>query len=239
MTNHRVLNLEEHRDLRVRTEPSAEMGDGVMACITVPYEFRQVQRSYPIVFRRDPETDAFSALALFGFTNGENLFLEEGTWDSPYRPIAQSIQPFLVGRPANGQGEGQVHVDMDHPRISKDDEGIRVFDEDGSNTPYLDDIAQKLGFLHEGYEASTDFYDALKQYELIEPFTLNVDLVDGSQHSLVGFQTIHEEKLQALGAQELGDLHQRGHLMPIFMVLASMVHFGDLIERKNKRVGGG
>jgi hypothetical protein len=236
MTAHRTLNSQEHRDLRIHTESSAELGDAVMGCLTVPDEFRSVQACFPIVFRRDLESDSFSALALFGFTNGQNLFLEDGVWDAPYKPLAQSIQPFLVGRPADGQGEGQVHIDMDHPRVSTGGEGVRVFDEDGRPTPYLEKIAEQLGALDAGYRASGAFYDALKQHDLLEPFTLEVPMKDGSKNSLVGFHIIDEARLRALDSAALGALHSAGHLMPIFMALASLSHFSELVQRTNDRI---
>tara|TARA_A100001391_G_scaffold119169_2_gene80959 strand:- start:15509 stop:16228 length:720 start_codon:yes stop_codon:yes gene_type:complete len=239
MTDHRILNSEEHRDLRVHTEASAELGDAVMACLTVPDEFRSVQTCFPIVFRRELESDNFSALAMFGFTNGENLFLSDGKWDAPYKPLAQSIQPFLVGQPADGQGQSQVHIDMEHPRVSKSGEGVRVFDEDGQPTPYLEKIAADLGALDAGYRASGAFFDALKRHELLEPFTLEVSLKDGSKHSLVGFHIINEDRLRALDGEALGELHAAGHLMPIFMSLASLSHFAELIRRTNDRLALG
>lgn len=239
MPDHRILNSAEHRDLRILTEASAELGDGVMACLTVPGEFRSVQSCFPIVFRRDIENETYSAMALFGFTNGENLFLKDSRWDAPYKPLAQAIQPFLVGRPGPGEGQGQVHIDMEHPRVSTGGEGMRVFDEDGRATPYLERIAEQLGALDAGYRASGDFFAALARYELLEPFRVDVPLVDGSQNSLVGFHIIDENRLQALGSGELGELHAAGHLMPIFMAVASLAHLGDLVARKNARVGLG
>ena len=82
MSNHSVLDPAAHRDLRIRVEAGMDLGDGVMACITVPTEFRRVQNEFPILFRRDLESGNFSALALMGFENGENLFLEAGRWDA-------------------------------------------------------------------------------------------------------------------------------------------------------------
>ena len=41
MSNHAVLDPAVHRDLRVRAEAGADLGDGVMACFTVPAEFRR------------------------------------------------------------------------------------------------------------------------------------------------------------------------------------------------------
>ena len=96
MSNHAVLDPAVHRDLRVHAEAGVELGDGVMACITVPTEFRRVQNEFPILFRRDLESGNFSALALMGFENGENLFLEERGWDAAYRPMALAIQRLLL-----------------------------------------------------------------------------------------------------------------------------------------------
>jgi len=92
MTSHVALDRDAHRDLRIRGGSSAELGDGVMACLTVPDEFRRVQNEFPILFRRDLDSGLFSALALFGFENGENLFIEDGRWDARYRPLALAIQ---------------------------------------------------------------------------------------------------------------------------------------------------
>ncbi len=239
MSNHQTLNNSDHGDLRVHTEAGTEHGDSVMACLTVPAEFRQVQGHFPIVFRRDIETGNFSALALFGFENGENLFLEGTRWDARYRPLALAIQPFLVGRPAAKDGEAQVHIDMSHPRIAQNGEGTRVFDEDGKPTPYLEAIAEKLGDLDFGYRESPAFFAALERYALLEPFTLEVPLDDGSKHSLVGFHTIDESRLAGLDGEALGVLHAEGHLLPIFMVLASLSQFSELVARKNARVAGG
>lgn len=239
MTEHVILNNEQHRDLRISTESSAEMGDAVMGCLTVPPEFRQVQNCFPIVFRRDPASGNFAAMALFGFTDGENLFLENGEWTARYKPVVQSVAPFLIGRPRQEGGEAQVHIDMAHPRVSSSGEGMRVFDEDGRPTPYMEDMARRLGMLHEAYKASGGFIDALRRHDLLEPFTLEVPLVDGSKHSLVGFHTIHEEKLEALDAAALGELQQAGYLLPIYMVLASMENFAEMIARKNRQVAGG
>ncbi|WP_417819001.1 SapC family protein [Tritonibacter scottomollicae] len=239
MSNHQILNTTDHADLRVYTGAGAQFGDTAMAALVVPEEFRQVQAHYPIVFRRDGESSKFTALALFGFENGENLFLEGETWDARYRPLSIAVQPFLVGQAPDGEGEGQVHIDMGHPRISASGEGTRVFDESGRPTPLLEDITRKLGALHVGYQASGDFYDSLARYELLEPFTFEVPLSTGSKHSLVGFHMIDEDRLRALDSEALGALHKDGHLMPIFMALASLSNLTELVVRKDAKESRG
>ncbi|WP_333835718.1 SapC family protein [Novosphingobium sp.] len=236
MNQHHVLDSLAHRDLRVRTDAGAELGDAVMACLVMPAEFRQAQAHYPIVFRRDLESGTFSALALFGFDNGENLFLDADRWDAAWKPLAQAVQPFLIGRAEPGGPATQVHVDLASPRLVTDGaDGVRLFDAAGHASPYLEDIAQKLGDLDAGYRASTAFFAALERHRLLEPFSLDVPLADGTQHQLVGFHIIDEDRLRALDAAALGELHADGHLLPLFMAVASVGRFGDLIARKNRR----
>lgn len=128
---------------------------------------------------------------------------------------------------------------MDHPRISSDDTGTRLFDEDGGTTRYLEEIAGMLGELHVGLEGSGDFFAALDRHALLEPFTLEVPLSDGSKNSLVGFHIVNEDKLRALDGDALGDLHAAGHLMPLFMAIASLSQLSRLVERKDARTRNG
>lgn len=236
MSDHVILTAEDHRDLRIRTERSSELGDAVMTCITVPSEFRRVQTHYPILFQLDQTRDTFTALAMFGFEPGENLFLTDAGWDARYRPLAIDSQPFLVGR---GDGDvRQVHIDMASPRLGAG-EGVRVFDDTGRPTPYLERIADQLRALDTDYVASADFFAALRRYELLEPLTMDVTLDDGSKNRLVGYHVIDEDRLVALDDAAVADLHASGHMMPIFMALASLGNIGDLVARKNRRMTRG
>lgn len=239
MTNHVLLNSEEHRTLRIRPTRGADLGDAVMSCLIVPSEFRRVQNAYPILFRLTPERDRFHALAMFGFEPGENLFLKGDRWDASYRPLAMQIQPFLIGRAADAVGDNQVHVDLDSPRIAKGGEGVRVFDDLGRPTPYTESIAERLGELDMGWRSVDDFVAALTRYELLEPLTLEVTLDTGAVNRLVGYHAINEERLQELDAGALGDLHAAGYLLPVFMVLASLSNVAVLVARKNARVTRG
>jgi hypothetical protein len=210
-----------------------------MATLTLPIEFRRIQHDFPILFRRNDETGRFSALALLGFESGENLFLDRDAWLADYKPLSMAIQPFLVGRSAGEGASVQVHVDLDHPRISKTGEGMLVFDEFGRPTPFLDQISAMLEELDTGYRASGAFYAALERYKLLEPFALDVDLSDGSKQRMVGYHLINEEKLRALEPSAVAELHSEGHLMPIFMALASLSNLPKLVGWKNRRDADG
>ncbi|GLR48346.1 SapC family protein [Sphingomonas astaxanthinifaciens] len=234
MSRHVPVNAADHRDLRVNPAPRADLGDQVMSCLTVPIEFRRVQNEFPILFQRNPETGRLHALAMMGFEEGENLFLDGDRWTARYRPLALAIAPFRIGRSSNPDEPAQVHIDLDHPRVG-DPEGVRLFDDSGLASPLLERASDMLHQLDVGLAAAGDFYDALDRYELLEPFALDVTLDDGSESRLVGYQLINEEKLQELEAGAVAELHRDGHLMPMFMALASLSNMTDLLARKNRR----
>lgn len=239
MSQHVIVDSLSHRDLRVLDTASAALGDNVMAALATPHEFRALQAFYPIVFHRDLASGQVSALALFGFENGENLFLQGDRWDAPCKPLAHMVQPFLIGRAQGADDQGQVHIDLDHPRVSQaNGQGVRLFDEEGRPSPLLENVAQLLGDLDGAYRASGAFFAAIERYDLLEPFTLEVPLIDGSKHTLVGFLAINEDKLRALDGAALAELHRDGHLMPLFMALASVSQFGGLVARRNARISG-
>lgn len=238
MSNHQILNPADHRDLRIRTEAGADLGDAVMASLVVPDEFRRLACEYPILFRFDQEAKAFQALALFGFEPGENLFLQGSVWDASCRPLAMMVQPFLVGRAPGADQAAQVHIDMDHPRVASGDEGVRVFDDGGQPSPLLEEVAELLGALDQSYRASADFLAAAARYELFEPFSMDVTLDNGATHRLVGYDLVNEEKLRALEPAVLAELHAAGHLEPLYMAVASLGNLGKLVRRKNGRLHG-
>jgi hypothetical protein len=235
MTSHQVLNAADHGGLRVKTGAGAELGDAVMASIAVPAEFRRLACEYPLLFRFDGEQRRFSALALFGFEPGENLFLADGRWNASCRPLAMTVQPFLVGRPRDGEAPAQVHIDMAHPRIAHDGEGVRLFDDAGQPSPLLEQAAAMLGALDDGYQASGDVMAALDRHALLEPFSMDVTLDNGAMHRLVGYHLVNEERLRTLEPAVLAELHADGHLEPIYMAMASVGNLAKLVRMKNRR----
>lgn len=232
MAQHVLLNNIDHARLRVIAARGAAYGDAVMHAVTFPTELRNVQACYPIVFQKTAD-GSFQPLALFGFTPGQNLFLDGERWDAPYIPLAIERQPFLIGR----SGEELVmHVDLDSPRIGTDT-GEPLFLPHGGTSEFLERMNSVLRALHEGLQATPAFIDALLAHDLLESFVLDIQLDDGSEHRLAGFYTINEERLRALDGAALERLHRQGHLEPVFMVVASLAHLRDLIDRVNRRHG--
>lgn len=239
MANHVMLNNVEHKDLKIITKRSADYGDNIRSAMTFSWEFRSVQAHYPIFFSKDGSTGKFMAVAMFGFEEDENLFLDENGWHAPYIPMMVLRDPFLIGRqqPADGaeSTEGAVvHLDMDSPRVS-DSEGEAVFLPHGGVSEYLESVNALLHTINEGVEVNQLFLDELEKHELLESFALDITLDDGSDNRLMGFYTIDEDKLAELGSDVLADLHEKGFLQPIYMAIASLSSIRTLIDRKNAR----
>lgn len=235
MTRHVSLNNIDHAHLKVRTERCAALGDDVMFTPVFPHEFRRIQAHYPIVFIRDPGADRFRPVALFGLEEGSNLFLSGRVWDAAYIPLTVRMKPFLIGR--GGDGSLGVHIDFDHPRVSETD-GEPLFLQQGGQSQLLQQIAEILGEVHEAEQALPAFTAMLDELALIEPFTLDVTLPDGTEGRLSGYYTIAEESLYGLDSDTLGRLQRAGYLQPLFMVVASLSQLTGLIERRNARLDG-
>ena len=220
-----------HRDLRIVTTRGAAWGDDQMSSPVFLSEFRSAQASYPIVLQQSGD-GGYHPVALMGLRAGENLFLDAHGWDAHYIPLAIERGPFMIGR---GDSELMVHLDMDSPRIGRG-EGAPVFLPHGGASEYLDRINSVLLTIHQGVEALPAFNAALARHGLVESFVMDVEAADGSNNRLAGFFTIDEDALAALDAAALAELHAAGYLSAIYMMVASIAHFRDLVERYNRRL---
>jgi len=241
LSNFAMLNNVDHKDVRIITDRSAAYGDNIMFAMTFPFEFRSVQAFYPILFHKDAR-GAFYPVALFGFQDGENLFLDESGWHARYVPAMVRRQPFLIGfGPESAQVDGErrrlLSLDMDSPRISKE-RGEALFEPLGARTPFLEEMMTLLERLYQGTEHGKAFVAALQEHGLIESVNFEITLQDGSKNQLLGFYALNEEKVQALPDEALGRLSREGFLMPLFMMLASTVNMAALVDLKNARMKG-
>lgn len=235
MTHTVLLNNVDHQALRVITRRSADCGDAVMSAVTFPAEFRSLQAHYPIVFRKSPDGTTFEPVALFGFEEGQNLFLGPRGWEAPCLPLAIERLPFYIGM--DGE-ELVVHIDLASPRISTQD-GEALFLPHGGSSDFLERMNSVLLAIHQGLRSTPTFIAALLEHDLLEPFVLEVEGAHGKAIRLDHFYTVHEERLQALDGHALQRLSQAGHLQAAYMAVASLSQLRTLIERQHRLDGDG
>ena len=85
MNNVQINNV-DHADLRVSVRAGAEFGDAANQTLVFPAEFEELQREFPIIFRR--REAGLQAYALLGLDRDENLFLSDDRWTSRYVPAS-------------------------------------------------------------------------------------------------------------------------------------------------------
>lgn len=234
MMNLQIVNNVDHKDVRVIQDVGGAYGDQIHSCPAYTFEFRDLQGDFPILLQDDGE-GGHIPVALMGFQDGENLFVEQGRWTAMSKPAFMRKGPFLIGQHTGNDNEPVrlLSIDRNHPRISET-EGEPLFQPLGGRTDYLEQMADLLETIYEGAQHSQAYAQALADLELIESVTLDITLRDGSRNQLLGFYTVNEDKVRALTGEQLAALAEAGHLMPLFMMLASMVNFRRLIELKEQ-----
>lgn len=233
-----MLNFEQHKDVKIITERGEQFGDNLMLAPTFPEEFVDIQAHYPIVFHK--EDDRFTAFALFGLEKNENLFLVDDKWDCTYIPHSVQCRPFMIGFQQfeqNGVTETRemIHLDTESPRINRE-RGELLFNEDGSTTEYLNRINAILGLIHTRYQEVESFIATLTEYDLLEPFSAEITLNNGSEYRLAGFYTINETALESLSGEVLEQLNKKKYLKPIYMAIASISKINALVQRRNEKL---
>lgn len=238
MANTVSLNNVAHKDIKVITRHSAGLGDDLNCISTFPTEFIDIQREYPIFFRKDKDANEFHSVALLGFAKGENLFLANGVWNASYIPDVITRGPFLIGfqeQEVEGElrKEPVIHVDLDSPRISKS-EGEAIFLEHGGNSPYLERVSDSLKRIHEGVKVGPVMFSAFQEFDLLVPVSIEVDVNEAEKFKLSNFYTINQKKLAELDGEALQKLNRAGFLQCAFYVVASLRNVSKLIDIKNR-----
>lgn len=237
MPNRVALDNVEHAELRVAIRPGAEFGDSVNQTLVVPTEYEEVQREYPIFIRKDSNGN-WITVALLGLEKGENLFLNDGRWETSYVPAVHRRGPFFLGLrddEAKTQRELALHVDLDDGRVG-DAQGQRLFKEHGGNSPYLDHVVGALHVIHEGMAAAARLFTMLDELALIQPVELEAQLGDGSTYTIPSLFTVGMQQFQSLPGAELERLHRAGLLAPTIFLRSSLPNMNRLIDLKKRKL---
>lgn len=240
MPRYEMLNNIAHRDLRVATGFGPEFGDEVGMVPAYPSEFAELQREYPIFLRKDAATGEWQSVALLGFSQHENLYLQDGRWNASYLPGAAAKGPFLIGFQENRVDgalteEAVLHVDLEHPRVNTL-QGEAVFLPQGGNTSYLDHIAGVLRGIREGHAFGTQMFAMFEEKGLIQPVTLDVQVDPQHRVNVNGLHAIDRDRLSQLDGPALAELNRAGYLEGAYLMLASLHNMRRLIAEKQRRL---
>lgn len=208
--------------------------------MVLPSEILDVQREYPILFRKHPETGQFLPVALLGFEEHENLFLTESAqWGANYIPLALSNGPFRVG--VNGEGKEEqlvICINREDPRVNEE-LGDALFDESGTPSTYLQTVRLNLFRLNEGIDETKKMIDAFVAANLIEALSMEVEFATKEAINFKGAYTIKLENLTQLNAEQITLMNAEGYLAMAYFIAGSLGNVRRLIALKNKTLVAG
>ena len=241
MAQYELLDNVKHKDLRVDLRFGAGLGDGSGLVPAWPTEFAELQREYPIFLREDGEGGGYQATALLGFDRDENLFVRDDRWSAGYLPGALARGPFLIGFQEQAGAAGLertpvIHVDMAHPRVARDGEGVAVFLPQGGQSPYLQHVTTVLTGINDGVEAGHAMYAALDALGLVQPVDIEIKFDEHHGAKLTGLHGIDRDRLAGLDAAQLHGLHRAGWLEGVYLMLSSLHNLRRLIAEKQRRL---
>ncbi|RZL31099.1 MAG: SapC family protein [Rubrivivax sp.] len=228
-----ALNREQHRTLKLAppAQPFAfarETNSVLIAASELPL----AALDFPCVFIE--AADGHSLAALVGLRDHENLFVQpDGSWArSSYLPAFFRRYPFVL---AEGDGDADITVCLDRacPGLNTD-KGEALFEADGQETPWLEEIKRFLLNFRQEMQASRDFANQLAALELLQDGVIEYTL-DGLKSTLRGFKTVNEARLRALDAATLQDLAVKGWLGWAYAHLLSVQQVQRLAARLDER----
>lgn len=228
--NATMVTAKSHGDLCVRAGDSYSFASKVNSVPLTAIEFAAAAAHYPIVFAGTE--DHVMPAVILGASDAENVFIEaDGGWrKGTYIPAFVRRYPFVFSTDAENKNF-ILNIDETFSGCNRDGRGERLFDSEGKQTVYLQNI---LKFLQEyqGQFRRTEAYCArLMELKLLKPMQAQFNLPDGQKRSLSGFMTVDRDALKAIGDEELRRMFDTDELECTYLHLFSMRHFQSMLGR--------
>lgn len=227
-----AMDSAAHRDLRLDVPLTDwSVADKLNALFVATAEFGDVCREFPIVFIRAGKesdgTESIAPIAVFGLTAQENLYLAGGRWRVQYIPAVLRAYPFCVGRIDDERFA--ICVDLAWAG-AKGTTGQRVFTETGEHAELLKVATQQLQALESEVQRTRLVGKRLLELDVLREMRFDATLPDGRQHTVDGFLTVDEKKMQDLPDAVIGDLHRSGILGLIHLHWVSLGNMRRLVD---------
>lgn len=229
------LDREKHKNLKLRRELSnLRAAAGLNALFLTGAEFGDACKEYPILFLNAGQDEQgktqVAPVAVFGVTQGENLFLQpDGRWDAYYVPAMLRAYPFTMAR--LDADRFVVVFDESYDGLSET-EGQAFFDEQGEPTEMLKELRQFIENIEVEIERTRRAGQRLMELKLLQPKRFDATLPDGSPFAVDGFLALDEERLAQLSDAEMLELSRSGLLALLHAHQISMSNMRRLLDRR-------
>jgi hypothetical protein len=201
---------------------------GINSVPLMAVEFPQAAPEYAIVFAQNGAE--VLPVVILGARSGENLYVkEDDSWNASYLPAFIRRYPFIFS--ANEDGKTfTLCVDEAFQGLNYLGRGEALFDAEGKQTPYVDNVLKFLQEYRAQFLRTQAFCRKLVELDLLEPMRAEFTLT-GEKMSLGGFQAVDRAKLKALSGDMLAQLAATDELELIYLHLQSMRNFSVVKDK--------
>jgi len=219
----------KHADWSVDSGTDYGFSRNVNAVPLMAVEFPNAAAEYAIIFAGSGD-DVLPAVVL-GVREQENLYLaKEGAWSARYVPAFVRRYPFVFSVSDDAK-TSTLCIDEAYKGFNKEGRGERLFDGEGKQTPYVDNVLKFLQQYQVEFRRTQAFCRKLRELNLLEPMRAQIALASGERVAVAGFMVVERARLKTLAADSLAQLARTDELELIYAHLQSLRNFGSVRER--------
>ena len=229
-----AVNREAHRHWRLRpdAQPMA-FARQLNAVLLAGTELPLAALDYPCVFIEADQ--GVTMAAVVGLRENENLMVNVGGHWAPHSYVPAFVRryPFVL---ATEPGQDDMTVCLDEAFVGfNTEEGERLFDDEGRESPYFEQLKRFLLSYHQDMVLTTRFAARMVELDLLTPRSIDAEL-DGQPLSLNGFMAVDEARLRALSPELIHELFTSGAMGWIHAHLLSLNNVSRLGVRLGERL---
>lgn len=226
------LDRNQHRLLRLcRDHADASHLATLNSIFVAAAEFGDACREYAVVWIHAGTDDAgnkqVAPMAVFGLRQNQNLYLEGGSWRTPYQPVLLRTYPFAMARA--GGDTLVLCYDAAWGGFSLGD-GEPLFDEQGQPSAFVREMQQQLEQVEAEVERTRQVGARLLELQLLRDMKFEATLPGERNLTVDGFLTIDDQRLAELPDATVGELHRNGLLGLIHAHRLSLGHMRRLVD---------
>jgi hypothetical protein len=223
------ISVANHKAYAVEQVGGYSFTAGINAVPLAAVEFLAAAAEYVIVFTINGEE--VTPAAVLGIKNDENLYLsDDGNWKAKYVPAFLRRYPFVFASSPDSKTL-TLCVDESYAGVNQEGRGHKFFNDDGTATPYVDNVLKFLKDYQAQYERTRVFCKRIKELGLLEPMQAQVTTPAGGKTTLSGFYAVSRAKLRALPTDALSTMAKNDELELLYLHLSSMRNFEELKDR--------
>ncbi|MDT8280185.1 MAG: SapC family protein [Erythrobacter sp.] len=224
-----IIALDPVRHAQLRIAPSPDMAHAARLdhAVIGLAEAGLAATDYPLVLIKDGQTGRFHLAALLGLGAGRNLFVLNGLWHATYLPETVLRYPFFRDEAA------PLGLAIDDKSGLLGNHGEPLFNTQQMPAPVTLAMAERIEKMMRDRTAMTAFVDNIVARRLLRALRIDLTYQDGGSSEIGGLYGIDPFALAALDGDALAQLNQRGHLAPMFVMIASLNQLNRLEQLHN------